>query len=251
MEIFNWKTGELLYRSEHLTMTETLKQALTDGVSLAYANLSHQQLGNANTIDGSGEIVAGRLVNLMGIDLANANLSSSAWSNVQLDLTNLSKADLSGCKLIGSVLPLANLNGANLTKLYAERCDFTHAHVENTVFHNAAFTGCVFDGVIFGPLPKNYRSVNRIAGDIQETLIKREEEKAKSILSVDAAIHIASFLDPRGLDNATFTFCRFLDSDLTTINSENAKFVNCDFGTDEALEDDGKPNLASEECKDQ
>jgi hypothetical protein len=84
-------------------------------VSLAYANLSHADMQNANfsgTLFHNSDL-RGALLN--GTDLSQTKLESANLSGAFLWGTNLSRAHLSQALLVGTNLREANLSGADLT----------------------------------------------------------------------------------------------------------------------------------------
>ena len=48
VEISRWDNGEVIFTSTKQTMKEAVEEAVNEGVSLAFANLSNANLSNAN-----------------------------------------------------------------------------------------------------------------------------------------------------------------------------------------------------------
>ena len=99
-EIKNRWSGEIIFKTEAMSIRVAVEMAIKakadlSGANLSWANLSWADLSGAN---------------LSGADLSGANLSWANLSWANLSGANLSKADLSWANLSG-----ANLLGANLS----------------------------------------------------------------------------------------------------------------------------------------
>ena len=67
MNILNRNTEEIIFSSKHITIKETVEEAIKKGISLIYANLIYADLSNANL----------RNSILINADLSNANLRNA------------------------------------------------------------------------------------------------------------------------------------------------------------------------------
>ena len=105
MKILSRFTGKVLFKSEHETISLTLRAAVKAGANLSRANLSGANLSEAN---------------LCGANLCGANLSRANLSRANLSRANLSEANLSRANLCGANLSRANLSEAS--GLYFQIC---------------------------------------------------------------------------------------------------------------------------------
>ena len=121
IEIKSWFNSSILfsYTCEDNTIGKTLKEAIKQGVSLAYANLSYSNLHGADLSDANLSFA-----DLSFADLSDANLSNTKLIGASLIKTNLYNAILFNTNLEGSNLYTANLLKANVinTKGLNDQC---------------------------------------------------------------------------------------------------------------------------------
>jgi hypothetical protein len=123
IEIKSWIHGSILfsYEIEDNNLRKTILEAIKTSADLRNADLSGDDLRNANL---SG-------ADLSGADLRNANLSGA----------DLSGADLRNANLSGAYLRNANLRNANLSGAYLRNADLSGAYLRNANLRNADLSG--------------------------------------------------------------------------------------------------------------
>ena len=106
MNIKRWDNNEVIFSDacENNTICKTVKEAIRQGISLAYANLFNANLSN---IDFSG-------VNLSYANLSWSNLNNCNLSYADLSYANLSWSNLNNCNLTGTDLTETDLNMTNI-----------------------------------------------------------------------------------------------------------------------------------------
>ena len=103
VEIKRWDNSEVIFTSTKQRMKEAVEEAVSKGVSLAYANLRFADLSHTY---------------LSYADLSHAYLSYTDLSNTDLRFANLSNAYLSHADLHNTDLYNTNLSHADLYNAY-------------------------------------------------------------------------------------------------------------------------------------
>ena len=120
VQIKSWKTDEVIfeYKAENPTMEETVEEAVRQGISLAFANLSGADLIYADLYRANlkyANLEGANLINalLRGADLEGANLKNADLFNAHLAFADLRGANLINANLRGADFKYTNINGAN------------------------------------------------------------------------------------------------------------------------------------------
>jgi uncharacterized protein YjbI with pentapeptide repeats len=124
-------TGAELYKTEAVSLRDTVEMAVRSGANLSGANLSGADLSEA-TLSGA---------NLSRADLLWANLSWADLSWANLSWANLSGANLSWANLLGANLSRANLSGANLSEANLSGADLSGANLLGANLSRANLSG--------------------------------------------------------------------------------------------------------------
>ena len=119
-QIKSWKTNEVLfeYKDDNPTMKETVEEAVRQGISLEFADLSGADLIYADLYRANlkyADLSGANLINalLRGADLEGANLKNADLRNAHLAFADLRGANLINAILRGADLKHTNINGAN------------------------------------------------------------------------------------------------------------------------------------------
>jgi len=117
--IISLKTNQPLFEAQANSFIDCLETAANEGVSLHYADLSHQNLSNANLDDA---------------DLQNADFSHSNLTGANLSEARLQDCSFNGATMVNSCLAYSNLTHGEFLYSQFGATDITGASLEHAHF---------------------------------------------------------------------------------------------------------------------
>lgn len=143
INIKRWDTKEVIFSHSCKGNTEkiTVKEAVKQKVSLAYADLRHFNLSFAVLFD---------------IDLSHADLSFANFYNSIMQFAKLDDTELGGAILVNTHLRFSDLTGANLIGANLSGADLSNSNLSNVNLFDAVLFNTNLDGSIVDNIITNY-----------------------------------------------------------------------------------------------
>lgn len=143
INIKRWDTKEIIFSHTCEGNTEkiTVKEAVKQKVSLAYADLRHFDLSDVVVSD---------------IDLSHADLTLANFYNSIMGFAKLDNTELGGAILAKTNLRFSDLTGANLSGADLSDADLSHSNLSNVNLLDAALFNTYLDGSIVDNIITNY-----------------------------------------------------------------------------------------------
>lgn len=132
ISIRNRKTKAVIFSGTFKSMREALEKAVSENVSLSYADLTRARLDNAN-LDGADLRHAG----LEGASLAGANLSEADLSHANLRGVDFTTTCLCESRLVDTDFTNASFAATLITGATIDNCIFSCASALNLPFIEA------------------------------------------------------------------------------------------------------------------
>jgi pentapeptide repeat protein len=138
IEIRNWRTNEVIYRSETATsVKEAVEQAVAARVSLRSADLRSADLESADLRSANLESANLESANLRSANLRSANLESADLYSANLRSADLESADLRSADLYSADLYSADLYSADLESANLRSADLRSANLRSADLYSA------------------------------------------------------------------------------------------------------------------
>jgi hypothetical protein len=142
LSIQSYKTGEILFQGQFKNFKTCLAAAITEKITLAYADLKHKNLVNAQLDDACMPYADFTRSNLSGANLSESMMQGAQFTGVSLHNTCLAYSDLRGCVFENASFGATDVTGSDISfssfsTLSCFSLDFMHVHaMKNCVFKN-------------------------------------------------------------------------------------------------------------------